>query len=90
MKKHWNITIDGIVQGVFFRATARERAGELGVTGYVENRRNGQVFIEAEAEESRLEEFVSWCRQGPPQAKVSEVEIDEGPVMDYRDFTIRR
>lgn len=88
--KHIEIRIRGNVQGVFFRASTRDKAQSLGLKGYVENRRDGSVFIEAEGPEVGLDELISWCHQGPPHADVKSVDVEEGALVDLKGFTIRR
>lgn len=56
--KHLNIKIYGQVQGVFFRASAKEEAEKLGVKIFPRNETDGSVFIEAEGEEEKLKKFV--------------------------------
>ena len=90
MIKHFNIRVSGKVQGVFFRASAVERATALGISGFVRNERDGSVYIEAEGDLSALEHFVAWCRKGPPSAKVSECLVGEKPVSGFDGFVIRR
>lgn len=63
----------GKVQGVWFRKSTKEMADKLGVSGYVRNRQDGSVHIEAEGETDALEDFVEWCHEGPDLADVSEV-----------------
>lgn len=77
MKKHLNIYIFGKVQGIFFRATASEEAEKLGIKILAENKPDGSVYIEAEGEEEKLDEFIKWCHTGPSLAKVEKVEVDE-------------
>ena len=84
------ITVSGRVQGVFFRASTREKAETLGLKGFVRNEPNGHVYIEAEGPEDALDQFKAWCRQGPPMAQVNEITIHEAPVKNYPDFTIHR
>jgi acylphosphatase len=90
MVKHVSIQVSGKVQGVFFRASARTRADELSVAGIVRNEPDGSVYIEAEAEEEQLDKFIQWCRTGPRAAEVKECRVTSGPVMGYKDFSIRR
>ncbi len=90
MDRHVNIMVTGSVQGVFFRATAKEMAGSLGLTGFVRNEKDGSVYIEAEGDQQELDRFVAWCRKGPPGAVVTNVEIVDDTVRDFSSFEIRR
>jgi acylphosphatase len=89
MTKHLNITISGRVQGVGFRYAARNIAKSLGIKGYAKNLYNGNVYIEAEADEESLAEFVLWCKKGPDYAYVSKVETDPGETKLFDSFEIR-
>jgi acylphosphatase len=89
MKKHLNITISGRVQGVGFRYTARNIATSLGIKGYAKNLYNGNVFIEAEADERPLAEFLSWCNRGPEHAYVTKVDAETGEIKFFDSFDIR-
>lgn len=84
------IRISGHVQGVFFRASAREEARRLGLAGFARNEPDGSVLIEAEGVEAALERFVSWCRQGPPGSRVERVDVEHGEARGHADFTVRR
>jgi acylphosphatase len=88
MKKHLDITVKGKVQGVYFRRDTQLQANKLGVLGTVKNQDDGSVYIEAEAEESVLEQFVSWCHQGPEMANVSEVLVTEGDLKPFTEFMV--
>ncbi len=83
------IKINGKVQGVFFRASARDKATMLGVNGFVENIREG-VYLEAEGKEEVLQEFIAWCKTGPPRAQVMTIIIEEQPEKGYVGFQIKR
>lgn len=72
--KNLELKIYGRVQGVFFRQSAQLKARELGLSGWVMNDENGTVSLEAEGDESVLEEFLVWCQKGPVSAKVEKVE----------------
>lgn len=86
--KHFSIVVNGRVHGVFFRASAKERALQLGISGFVRNEADGSVYIEAEGEEDALAQFIRWCRKGPPRAVVTDVRVAEGPVSEYISFRI--
>jgi acylphosphatase len=90
MKKHLAIRISGVVQGVFFRASTKEKADALHLTGLVRNEPDGAVYTEVEGEEEDLKRFVQWCHQGPPRAKVQKCEVREGIARNYSHFVIER
>jgi len=90
MKIHYTILVKGKVQGVFYRASARQKAETLGITGFAQNLSDGSVLIEAEAEESTLKEFVAWCRKGPPNAQVTDVTATEKENVGYLSFSVKR
>lgn len=90
MKKNIQLTIKGKVQGVGFRFSCMEAAYRLNVKGYVKNRSNGNVSIEAEGEEEDLKKFVAWCHKGPTWARVLEIEEAPGEVKGYESFEIVR
>lgn len=71
------LVVSGRVQGVYYRATAREVADQLGLAGWVRNRDDGAVVVRAEGQPDAVDRFIEWSRQGPPAAKVVEVEISE-------------
>lgn len=87
--KHISIHVFGKVQGVFFRAHARELAQRLGITGSARNTPEGSLHIEAEGDEKNLEAFVQWCHQGPPAARVSSVKTHDGRLEGFTEFVIR-
>lgn len=89
MALHYDILITGKVQNVGFRFYAQKSAHELDITGFVKNRKDGSVFIEAEGEEESLKLFVDWCHKGPPWATVETVTVNESPVMNYRGFLVK-
>ncbi len=65
--------VGGRVQGVFYRASAREQALELGLTGHAENLPDGRVEVLAFGSLASLDAFEAWLRIGPPAARVAEV-----------------
>ena len=74
------LRIHGRVQGVFFRAWTAEQARELGLTGWVRNRRDGSVELIAFGEQGALDALIHRCGRGPSGARVErfEVEVTEG------------
>lgn len=90
MVRNIEITVSGLVQGVYFRASTQRRAEELGLRGEVKNLPDGRVWISAEGEGVLLDMLVEWCHLGPAQAEVEKVEVQEGQVKGYRGFAITR
>lgn len=85
--KHLNIKICGKVQGVFFRVTAKEKAEQLGISGFARNESDGSVYIEAEGDKVNLDKFIKWCHDGPEAAKVDKVEITERRLKNFSKFS---
>lgn len=88
--KSVSITVTGKVQGVFFRASAKDIAEKLDVRGFAQNMPNGSVYIEAEGDEENLKQFIGWCQQGPPRASVSNVNVVEAEPKSFQRFDIKR
>ena len=78
------------MQGVFFRASTKEKADALNISGMVRNEPDGSVYVEAEGEEENLKAFIQWCQQGPPRASVQKLDLFEGAVKNFRGFFIER
>ncbi|ACY19040.1 acylphosphatase [Haliangium ochraceum] len=72
-----HLRITGRVQGVGYRASTRERARSLELSGWVRNTDDGAVELEAEGAQRALEALLAWCRQGPPGARVIDIERSE-------------
>lgn len=66
--------VAGKVQGVFFRAGTREQARALGLRGYARNRPDGRVDVLAVGDDAAIDRLAAWLRQGPPTARVDELE----------------
>lgn len=86
--KHINIKVYGLVQGIFFRATAKEQADKLSIAGFAENKPDGSVYLEAEGEKEKLNKFVKWCYKGPLAAKVEKVIISERNIKNFSQFEV--
>ena len=90
MLKTVSIVVTGKVQGVYYRQSTREKAAELQITGEVKNMPDDSVHIIATGEEVKIESFVTWCKQGPPGAKVEHVTVEELPLRSFEKFSIVR
>ena len=82
--------VTGKVQGVFYRAYAKKTADQMNITGRIKNLPDRTVEIIATAEDEVLKKFIEWCRQGPPQAEVKEVFIENKPEEKFPDFRINK
>ena len=84
-----HIVVHGRVQGVCFRASTQNIATELGLKGWVRNRPEGTVEIHAEGDKKALASFVEWCRQGPPAARVDQLDASPAIPGAMHHFEIR-
>lgn len=90
--KQFHVIIRGKVQGVFFRASAREQAKALDIVGFVRNLPDGSVELEAQGEDDSIDRFLHWCHHGPPYARVDEVVVNwkSTPNVHFMDeFCVR-
>lgn len=85
-----HLTIKGKVQGVFFRATAKEVAGEIGVKGWVKNTEEGDVEAVASGSEEQLQQFIKWCQKGPSKAVVTTVQVERIEEKEFEAFKVIR
>ncbi|CAN5808017.1 acylphosphatase [soil metagenome] len=83
------VVVGGRVQGVFFRDECRRRARELGLRGWVSNRPDGRVEIEAEGSPDVVDRLVDWARTGPPHAEVAGVEVTDLDPTGLPGFEVR-
>ena len=87
--KRAKVIVRGSVQGVFFRAEARDRARSLGLAGWVRNVPDGTVEAAFEGEDERVESMVEWCRRGPAGARVEQVDVDWSEPEGEEGFSIQ-
>ena len=80
-----HLQINGCVQGVGFRHHMGRVARELGITGWVRNRRDGSVEAMVSGTPTAVEKIIAWARRGPASAAVSGVEIAEASA-SFTDF----
>ncbi len=90
MQVRVHMVVEGLVQGVGFRWFVARHAQALGLRGYVENRYDGSVELEAEGDRSLLEELIAHVKVGPRSAHVTNLKIAwEEPSHNYTHFEIR-
>ncbi len=85
-----HIIIKGKVQGVFFRATAKDKAEAFEVTGKVRNTEEGHVEIWASGTDDQLKVFLEWCTKGPSRARVDDIWSETAPDQDFDGFEVIR
>ena len=83
--------VSGRVQGIGFRFSVARYAMQLGVKGWVRNRSDGSVEVEAQGEAESLDRLQEYLRSGPPMARVDNVDTSDVPheVVVYKSFTIK-
>lgn len=88
LTKH--LLIEGNVQGVFYRASAKEKADLLQLTGWVRNTAAGNVEAVVSGIEENIAAFVEWCRSGPARAQVTNVTVRDTVQSNFAGFNIIR
>ncbi|HKJ34989.1 MAG TPA: acylphosphatase [Solirubrobacterales bacterium] len=83
------VVAHGQVQGVFFRASLKERAEQYGVAGWARNRADGSMEACFEGQRTAVEAMVSYCADGPEKARVTRLDEIEEDAMGIRGFRVR-
>jgi len=84
------VLIEGRVQGVFFRQSTREMADGLALSGWVRNLPDGRVEALFAGPADQVRQALDWCRQGPPAARVANLEVSwEAPAARPEGFRVR-
>jgi acylphosphatase len=81
------IRVHGRVQGVWFRDWTNREAKTLDVDGWVRNRRDGTVEVLAAGEAGAVEAMIARLREGPPNARVDRLEIEDSDEIPAAGFT---
>jgi acylphosphatase len=83
-----HVTITGLVQGVWFRASTADEARAIGLTGWV---RNAGDDVEAvfEGSQPRIERMIAWCHEGPPRSRVDRVDVQWETPEGLDGFSVR-
>jgi acylphosphatase len=85
-----HLLIKGKVQGVFYRASAKDVAQQLNLSGWIRNTKEGNVEATVTGDEDLVKEFIEWCKKGPRTSEVHKVEVTEKPNEQFFGFTIVR
>ncbi len=80
--------VRGLVQGVFFRASAQQIAQQLALTGWARNLADRAVEIVACGEVEQLDELERWLWKGPPDARVQQVSVSDVASQEFSGFSI--
>jgi DNA ligase D-like protein (predicted 3'-phosphoesterase) len=88
-KKAVRAVIKGHVQGVGFREATVERAAVSGVLGWVRNAENDSVEVRAEGSEAAVDALLEFLGEGPPAARVEEIEVEAAKVEGHEQFAVR-
>ena len=83
------VRVTGRVQGVFFRAWSRNEAQQLGISGWIRNCADGSVEAQVEGDESTVQQMIARLRQGPPGARVDDLEMEIAEAEDAGSFDVR-
>jgi acylphosphatase len=86
----YRIQVFGRVQGVFYRASTKAKADELGLVGWVQNEPDGSVLMEIQGASDKVERMIEWCRKGPTHAMVDKLEKTPIPLRECALFQINR
>jgi DNA ligase D-like protein (predicted 3'-phosphoesterase) len=81
--------VAGTVQGIGFREATRERAGELGVLGWVRNCDDGTVAVHAEGATAAIEQLLDFLRDGPRGSRVAKLTSEDVAVEGHEQFAVR-
>jgi acylphosphatase len=88
MKKSVRLYIDGIVQGIFFRAFVKTNAEKLNVKGFTRNLEDGRVEVFLEGDSENVNKMIALCRQGPKHAQIKRVDIKPEKFQDFKTFKV--
>lgn len=83
------IQVYGKVQGVGFRYHAQITASRFSIHGFVRNEYDGSVYIEAEGDDSDMDNFIEYLFKGHIHSKIIDMNISENAIMDYKGFSIK-
>jgi len=85
-----HVIIVGRVQGVWFRASTKQKAEQLGINGWVRNTAEGHVEAVFEGDDKIIDEMLDWCMNGPRLARVDDIKIrKEKSSNEFDEFLVR-
>jgi acylphosphatase len=88
--KSVEVTVSGVVQGVYYRSSARREGLLRGLRGWVRNESDGSVRLHLQGGAAAVDDMLDWCRVGPPAARVSRLMVEDAPPDEtLDDFEVR-
>jgi len=88
--KSVDVTVSGVVQGVYYRASARREGALRGLRGWVRNQSDGSVLLHLQGDPVAVDAMLDWCRLGPPAARVARLTVSDTPADGtLHDFEVR-
>lgn len=78
--------VSGKVQGVWFRASTKDQAKRLHITGWARNLPDGRVEVLACGKKEKVAELYEWLKHGPQLAKVTDITYEELPWQELQVF----
>ncbi len=88
--KSVDVKVSGVVQGVYYRASARREGVLRGLRGWVRNESDGSVGLHLQGAPEAVDAMLDWCRVGPPAARVSRLTVADAPADEtLHDFEVR-
>lgn len=88
MKKAVRLYLNGIVQGIFFRAFVKENAEKYNVKGFVRNLEDGRIEVFLEGEFETVDKMIELCKKGPKFSQIRNVELKEEKLQDFKEFKV--
>ena len=88
MKKSVRIYIQGIVQGVFFRAFVKENAEKNNVKGFIRNLEDWRVEVFLEGDPKEVDKMVELCSKGQKHSQIKKIEVKPERFQDFRSFKV--
>ena len=85
-----HLFIKGKVQGVFYRASAKKKAEELSISGWIKNTSEGHVEAIVTGNEQQINDFIKWCKSGPDRAIVDKIDVNDHEFEEFDSFKILR
>ena len=83
-----HVLVEGLVQGVFYRASAQREAARLRVSGTARNLHDGRVELVVEGPRAAVDAFLAWARIGPPRAQVTAFRVEDEEPQGAHGFRV--